>query len=778
MSSQEFSQRINDIRQMYETHQRPDLSPLLPLEHLLHHVSDALYSTDFRFVMELIQNAVDSHKVNQGQPVQVRVRFHLQDDKLIVANDGQPFSQEDVDRICGVNKQRKGLNKIGYKGIGFKSVAAITHNPQIYSANCYFEFDKAKHPLYDHAWLIIPHWIPPEELPSFAQDPDWVTFVLPFRPDRRLDLLTQFDSYVDTPSGALLLFLENLAELEIKNDPIDKYLRLRKQVNHEGLTVIQKQQINQEDAWQEYGRWLVVSHTIDNHPQSACLNYMTHRQLKAQAEQEGAIELGETKISVAFHISPNYEFNPKGGGPVYAFFKVDQERSGLRFTIQADFLTTLSRENLVPNSLWNDWLMDNLPAAIETAIMALKANPKLHHVIYQALPLAGEGQGKFKEVVEALLIDLQNQPIILTNQTSENQWVEPSAAVWVQPNLRGLLEDKDLLYLQPQKRAFASFEISHEDKRVKSLFETLGIEKIDNEQFLKFLQNREWLKTKPYAWFVLLFQHLMTLRGGQQKEALKHLPIIPTTGGLAKANDDKLFLPTRDNLAVTGAKLVVPELASALNVVDFLQKELGLQTVTPLGLIEQVIIPTLKQPTAALTSAIRQEYLEFIATHYHDLPQKSRQLLAQYLLIEAQDGSWQPLNHLYLAEKNRQATLAHYLLEQNLPSKYLVADSPFVEFYPQLGLAAAPSVETLAQLLQDWDWLTQKDITWFQVLYTYLADQELRALRPLIPIYTQHGQLLSADEHVYFLPDTFDPDLFSEEKINFVSANLFQATTL
>jgi len=773
MPTQEFSQRIDNIRQMYETQQGADLSPLLPLEHLLHHVSDALYSTDFRFVMELIQNAVDSHKVNQGKPVQVRVRFHLQDDKLIVANDGQPFSREDVDRICGVTKRRKGLNKIGYKGIGFKSVAAITHNPQIYSANCYFEFDKAKHPLYDYAWLIIPHWIPPEELPSFAQDPDWVTFVLPFRPDRRLELLTQFDSYVNTPSGALLLFLENLAELEIKNDPVNKYLRLRKQVNHEGLTVIQKQQINQQELWQEYGRWLVVSHTIDSHPQSACLNYMTHRHLKAQAEQEGVIDLGETKISIAFHISPTYEFNPKGGGPVYAFFLVDHEKSGLRFTIQADFLTVLNRESLVPNSLWNDWLMENLPAAIETAIMALKGNPKLHHVIYQALPLAGEGQGKFKEVVEALLADLQNQPIILTNQTGQNQWVEPIAAVWVQPNLRSLLQDKDLPYLLPQKRAFASLEINHEDKRVKALFETLGIEKIDNEQFLKFLQNREWLKTKAHSWFVPLFQHLMTLKGGQQKEALKHLPIIPTTGGLAKASDDKLFLPSRDNLTVTGAKLVAHELASALNVVDFLHKELGLQTVTPVGLVEQVIIPALKQPTAALTPAIRQEYLKFVAAHYPDLPQKIRQSLTQYLLIEAQDGSWQPLNHLYLAEKNRQATLAHYLLEQNLPSKYLVADSPFVEFYQQLGLATAPTLETLEQLLHDWDWLAEKDLTWFQVLYSYLADQNVSALRALLPIYIQNGQLLTAADQVYFWPDSFDPDLFSNEKVNFVSPDLF-----
>jgi|GEM_PF-2679929 len=771
MSAQEFSKQINEIYQKYELEKKADRSLLPQIENYLHHISEDLNSTDFRFVMELIQNGVDSHKVSpDGRPVPVRIRFCLEQDRLIVANDGQPFSIEDVDRICGMPKQYKGLKKIGYKGIGFKSVAAITHNPQIYSPGCYFEFDKTKHP-YEYVWLVIPHWISPESAPAVAtQYRDWVTFVLPLRHDRKTELAERFDKYADISSGALLLFLDNLAELVIENKPADRYMRLRKEVNGHGLTVIKRQQNGAME--EELGQWVVVSHLLNNPPPAACQNYIDHRHLKAP-DQNSPIDLGETKISVAFRISEG-KFVKKEKG-VYAFFKVNSEESGLQFTVQADFLTTLNRENLLSNSPWNDWLMENLPTAIEKAITELKKHPQLYQVIYQALPLIYEGKDKFKPMVERLIKRLQNQPIILTNQTGENQWIEPVVAVWVEPNLRALLEDEDLAYLYPQKRALVSSLVSSDerlkDKRIEQfLLETLKIQKIDDKEFLNCLQKRDWLKTKPTTWFVRLFQYLMTLR---ERKFLKQLPIIPTTAGLTNANDDKLFLPTTTNLNVSGAKLVDLKLVQSLDVTDFLQKELGLQPATPTGLIEQVIIPALKQPVYSLTPAIRQEYLEFVAAHYHDLPPKLGQQLAQHLLLEAQDGTWQPLKQLCLAENS----LADYLLAQDKPSKYLVMASPLVKFYQQLGLPTAPSIEILAQVLSDWTWLADKDLTWFQVLYTYLADLEIHAIGAPMPLYTQTGQLLSANEQVYFWPDTFDPDLLSEEKINFVSPDLFNTPT-
>src|SRR5512134_1455013 len=112
-------QRVETIRQQYQVIQG-ESAPLITIEHLLSNVSDTLYSSEFRFVLELLQNAVDSYRTHQGQPVPVQVRFELTPEMLIVSNDGQPFSEQDIERICGLVRARK-VKKIGYKGIGFKS---------------------------------------------------------------------------------------------------------------------------------------------------------------------------------------------------------------------------------------------------------------------------------------------------------------------------------------------------------------------------------------------------------------------------------------------------------------------------------------------------------------------------------------------------------------------------------------------------------------------------------------------------------------------------------
>ncbi len=174
------------------------------------------YSEQFPFILELIQNAVDSARVGQ----RVKIRFRLEEDSsgwtLIVSNDGAPFSITDVDRLCGVNTQRKGSGKIGYKGLGFKTVSLVTDNPRVFSNDCQFEFNKALHPDQNQLWIVIPHWIEPSKVPeSVPSQHEWVTFALPVRHDVSLDDLSKaLDRLISGPGVALLLFLRDLDELK------------------------------------------------------------------------------------------------------------------------------------------------------------------------------------------------------------------------------------------------------------------------------------------------------------------------------------------------------------------------------------------------------------------------------------------------------------------------------------------------------------------------------------------------------------------------------------
>jgi len=90
-------------------------------DNLLQLVSKQLYGETVHYALELIQNAEDVEAKT--------IKFIFNKDAIIVTNDGHPFDQEDVKGICSVKTGRK-KNKIGFFGIGFKSVFNVTRIPK------------------------------------------------------------------------------------------------------------------------------------------------------------------------------------------------------------------------------------------------------------------------------------------------------------------------------------------------------------------------------------------------------------------------------------------------------------------------------------------------------------------------------------------------------------------------------------------------------------------------------------------------------------------------
>lgn len=86
-----------------------------------------------RYPYELIQNAEDACRrahVSRG-----KIKFVVTTEALFVANNGDAFTPVDVDRICrtGLSSKTAADGGLGHKGLGFKSVLALTDNPQVSS---------------------------------------------------------------------------------------------------------------------------------------------------------------------------------------------------------------------------------------------------------------------------------------------------------------------------------------------------------------------------------------------------------------------------------------------------------------------------------------------------------------------------------------------------------------------------------------------------------------------------------------------------------------------
>lgn len=89
-------------------------------------------------IQELLQNGADALRQSPG-----RLAVHLTDDYLYVANEGQPFTADGVKGILYAHLSEKSGEEIGRFGLGFKSVAGISSNPQVFSQSVSFAFDRA-----------------------------------------------------------------------------------------------------------------------------------------------------------------------------------------------------------------------------------------------------------------------------------------------------------------------------------------------------------------------------------------------------------------------------------------------------------------------------------------------------------------------------------------------------------------------------------------------------------------------------------------------------------
>ena len=175
------------------------------------------------FIYELLQNA-DDYPV-KGQPV--RVGFEVKSDLLLFTHTGKVFEVNNVHAICGVNEKDKSedTEKIGFKGIGFKSVFKDCDYVLINSGGYRFRFDKNAH-LTKTYWETIPIWTEKEGVQIINAE-FWNQPVGILLKPRDKDLLHNVEfGYAKIlksifEDDRILLFLRNIDEVLVKENGIE-----------------------------------------------------------------------------------------------------------------------------------------------------------------------------------------------------------------------------------------------------------------------------------------------------------------------------------------------------------------------------------------------------------------------------------------------------------------------------------------------------------------------------------------------------------------------------
>lgn len=168
-----------------------------------------LYSKDFRFVYELIQNAEDNDYTRATAAGQnPYLEFSIYSDRIIVDCNEDGFSIGDVEAICSVGQSTKTVNAgyIGEKGIGFKSVFKIASKVHIQSGpfSFLFEHDREAGGL----GMVTPHYQEHEEIPDAVGTRITMMLADPSQSSKRA---ADFDEI----PGTLVIFLKKLKKITI-----------------------------------------------------------------------------------------------------------------------------------------------------------------------------------------------------------------------------------------------------------------------------------------------------------------------------------------------------------------------------------------------------------------------------------------------------------------------------------------------------------------------------------------------------------------------------------
>lgn len=461
------SSLIKDIFAAKEREKSEDRDNLLLL------TSKRLYGEKIHYVLELIQNAEDEASKT--------ISFIFEKHGVAVINDGRAFDDEDVWGICSVRPGRK-KNKIGFFGIGFKSIFSITERPQIISNRFNFQLKDYIYP--------TPKDDLPEEFEKFYHPDKGAIFVLPFCEGmpRSAELIDDFN-LIDSK---ILLFLDNLHKLQFHDNINDVHWEIEKKVGADSDILLfdgRNGEAVKETRWRVFHRDITVT--------------------DKDIIPEGKEGITETRLTIAIPIGSETRDSVEKTGVIYCYLPT-KRRSDLNFLIQADFLPTIGREN-ISDHLWNVWLMNEMGRWAADVIAEIKEDKLLGTSLYDYIPLEHEVKDELVKIFyHELVQSLKGKSIAKTT----HGWAKPTdCAVPDQDDLRIILSESDLKTILHERVYYLdqSMSLSDEYTRVEKVLLELGAKEICSRQVVDFIKLMTPLAAKPTAWYLDLYAYLSTV---------------------------------------------------------------------------------------------------------------------------------------------------------------------------------------------------------------------------------------------------------------------------
>lgn len=515
----------------------------------LHNIMNDLYTNaDDRFVYELLQNADDQPQ--EGKTVSVFMQ--LQENHLLFMHNGRPFDKYDVDSICsiGSSTKRNSKEKIGYKGIGFKSVFTGSDTVIVNSGNFSFAFDKYS-PLYNDAdiesipWQLKPIWQEKYRYPKEVRDNEcfWkapVGISLNIDSDR----VEYYDSSIRKilSNPLFLLFLKNVSlfrfnckatELKIAKAEDDNVIHIKE--NDKTIS-----------------SWIKTDYVIE-----IPLDIRDAMQNDRNVPQKMK-EATKTQISFAANITDE-GIKQIDNSVLYAYLPTTVNDFKFNFIVNADFLLAANREQLHTKKTWNRFLFQQIGKLLVEWGKSISAFSSTYLNVFPTKELPEEGTGHlalssyfnsaYKSALEseAFILNhkgkLARQDEIIVDKTGLSEIVGADLFCQLLDTKKCLLSnniDSKIL----EEEIFENIELLRFDDVIEAI--------TDNETFSEwFITATDEQKQTLYKWIV--DNNNITSRTTELNSFVKNLPLFQfgeEYKSCGKIEDSNLIITTEKILPI------------------------------------------------------------------------------------------------------------------------------------------------------------------------------------------------------------------------------------
>lgn len=304
-----------------------------------------------RYFFELIQNCRDANVITK---MQGKIKFLLDQNNLYVGNTGSQFTEKGLNAICRIGQsEKRDIEFIGHKGIGFISILEITANPTIVTKNGTIYFDKQEISkkfkisrtkdkdvsVNDIPLFSFPHF-KPTTIERYVDFENYETLlILPLKENfSEKDIFDNFDEVI---SAEQILLLGYLSEIEfVYGKTSIKY------------TISQKNSIvtivKEKDGHEEFTRHFFI-HSSYIGIDTSILKDLT------EAERQIYSQDKSVEIKFALEINSENQFVAIPNANYYLFYPLE-DYTGLNFIIHSHFSVDPARKHL-KNTLLNKFIL-------------------------------------------------------------------------------------------------------------------------------------------------------------------------------------------------------------------------------------------------------------------------------------------------------------------------------------------------------------------------------------------------------------------------------------